>query len=70
MNAKGLTTSASRAEAIGVSRWTVSRIEGDEIAPGERFIAAVLLAHPELKFEDLFEVEEVEVTDPSDQEDD
>ncbi|GAA0970085.1 hypothetical protein GCM10009555_018370 [Acrocarpospora macrocephala] len=58
MNEKGLTTALARAEAIGVSRWTVGRIESGEMRPGEHFIAAVLLARPDMKFEELFEVVE------------
>lgn len=52
----GLDTDTARANAIGVKHSTVGRIWVGEIAPGERFIAGVLAAFPDKKFEDLFEV--------------
>lgn len=56
MTAKELETHLARAERIGVSRTTVGRIESGEIKPGEEFIAAVLDAFADLKFENVFEV--------------
>jgi DNA-binding XRE family transcriptional regulator len=57
MNAKDLTTPHARAERIGVNRTTVARIEDGETKPGYEFIAAVLDAFADLKFEDIFEIE-------------
>jgi predicted transcriptional regulator len=59
MNGKDLSTDHARAMHIGVSRTTVARIQSGEIEPGGKFVAAVLWAHPDLKFEDLFEVVEM-----------
>lgn len=59
MVAKELATHHARAERIGVSRTTIGRIEGGKMAPGEDFIAAVLDAFTDLRFEDVFEVERV-----------
>ncbi|SET52595.1 helix-turn-helix domain-containing protein [Nonomuraea wenchangensis] len=64
MNAKDLATDSARAERIGVSRTTVSRVqqgpsEPGGIRPGENFIAGVLYAFPDLRFEDVFEIEQV-----------
>ena len=52
----GLATEKAQAEHIGVDRATLSRIRRGEIAPGERFIAA-MLAVCDVTFEELFEVE-------------
>jgi DNA-binding XRE family transcriptional regulator len=57
MTAKELATSNARAERLGISRWNVSRVEKGETKPGYEFIAAVLYAFPDLRFEDVFEVE-------------
>jgi DNA-binding XRE family transcriptional regulator len=64
MKAQELATDSARAEKIGVSRTTVSRVqqgpsESGGIRPGENFIAGVLYAFPDLRFEDVFEVEQV-----------
>lgn len=56
MNAKELATPHARAEHIGVSRTTVARIEDGETRPGITFVAAVLVAFPDVRFEDVFEV--------------
>ena len=53
--ARGLHSALARATFIGVHHATVGRIEGGERC-GERFIAQVLAAFPQLKFEDLFEI--------------
>lgn len=53
---KGWTTDEAAAEAIGVNPATVSRVRRGLTAPGERFIAGVLAAIPEVEFSDLFEV--------------
>ena len=52
----GLTADGEIAARIGVHRITVSRMLKGEITPGQTFIAAVLAAFPEKRFEDLFEV--------------
>jgi hypothetical protein len=52
----GLETDRARAAHLGVSHTTVARIVAGDIRPGERFIARVLAAFPDSKFEDLFEV--------------
>ena len=54
--AKGLKSAHARANFIGVHRGTITRIEAGDVTPSERFIALVLAAFSELKFEDLFEV--------------
>lgn len=53
---KGWETIHRQAEQIGVDPATVSRVVTGQTAPGERFIAGVLAAFPELDFADLFEV--------------
>jgi transcriptional regulator with XRE-family HTH domain len=57
MRAKKLTTPNARAERLGFNRTTVARIERGETRPGYEFIAAVLHAFPEVRFEDVFEVD-------------
>ncbi|WP_143078988.1 helix-turn-helix domain-containing protein [Nonomuraea pusilla] len=59
MKAKQLPTAHARAERIGVSRWTVMRVEKGGMRPGESFIAAVLDAFTDIRFEDVFEIEQV-----------
>jgi transcriptional regulator with XRE-family HTH domain len=54
---EGLTTEGEQAERIGVGRTTLSRVRRGEIAPGEKFIAAVLTA-TEKPFEEFFEIAE------------
>lgn len=54
--ARGLTSAHARAKFIGIHHSTVRRIEKDNVVPGERFIAAVLCAFDDLRFEDLFEL--------------
>ncbi|MDQ0377912.1 transcriptional regulator [Amycolatopsis thermophila] len=44
------------ARAMGVARSTVVRVRAGQIEPGPRFIAGALVAFPELRFEDLFEI--------------
>jgi DNA-binding XRE family transcriptional regulator len=53
--ARGLSNALARARFIGVHHATVGRIERGERC-GERFIAQVLAAFPDKKFEDLFEI--------------
>lgn len=53
---KGWVTIQRQADEIGVDPATISRITAGQTAPGERFIAGVLTAFPELDFNDLFEV--------------
>lgn len=57
MALKGVTTDAAAAKLIGVDAATLSRVLKGNAAPGERFIAGLLLALPEVSFEDLFTVE-------------
>lgn len=52
---RGLSSAHARAKFIGVHHATVGRIESGDRC-GERFIAQVLAAFPNLKFEDLFEI--------------
>jgi DNA-binding XRE family transcriptional regulator len=52
----GITSETDIAAHLGVARSTVVRVQNGEVAPGENFIAAALLAFPDLKFEDLFKV--------------
>lgn len=51
----GLSTEGEQAERIGVDRTTLSRVRRGEVAPGEKFIAAVLTATG-AKFEQFFEI--------------
>lgn len=58
---KGWRTDDAAASAIGVNPATLSRVlrgatAPGGTAPGERFIAGLLAALPEVEFEDLFEV--------------
>lgn len=53
----GLSTEGEQAERIGVDRTTLSRVRRGEVAPGEKFIAAVLTATG-AKFEQFFEIAE------------
>jgi transcriptional regulator with XRE-family HTH domain len=53
---KGWRNDDQAAQAIGVNPATLSRVLRGITAPGERFIAGVLLALPEVEFHDLFEV--------------
>lgn len=53
--ARGYHSALARAKFIGVHHATVGRIESGERC-GERFIAQVLAAFSDLKFEDLFEI--------------
>lgn len=55
---KGWTTDEAAASAIGVNPATVSRVRRGLTAPGERFIAGVLAAIPEVDFGDLFEIDD------------
>lgn len=56
MDAKKLATPLARAERIGVSRWTVARVEEGDTKPGIDFIAAVLDAFTDIRFDDIFEI--------------
>ncbi len=53
---KGWTTLTAQSEHIKVDPATLSRVLTGKTAPGERFIAGLLAAMPELDFADLFEV--------------
>ena len=55
----GLETTTAQAEHLGLSKWTITRLMNDNIAPGETVIASALAAFPALRFEDLFELIEV-----------
>jgi transcriptional regulator with XRE-family HTH domain len=59
-HAKGykVTTERELAEHLRISPTTVWRLLRGDIGPGERLIAAALVAFPDLRFEDLFEVAE------------
>lgn len=57
MTAKDLATRRARADRIGVSHTTIGRIEEGEMKPGGEFIAAVLNAFGDLRFEDVFEID-------------
>lgn len=52
----GLTSDTDIAERLGMNRTTVWRVLDGSIAPGERFIAAVLAAFPRIRFAEVFEV--------------
>lgn len=52
---EGLGSETAQAERIGISQPTLNRIRRESIAPGEKFIAA-LLAATGIPFEELFEV--------------
>lgn len=55
--AKGWITQEQQAQALNVGQNTISRVlAGIQQRPGPTFIAAVLTAFPEAKFEDLFEI--------------
>lgn len=53
---ENLASEAAQARRIRHSQTTLNRILRGEVAPGEKFIAAALLATG-MKFEDLFEIE-------------
>lgn len=53
---KGWNTIERQAREIGVDPATISRVVNGLTGPGERFIAGILVAFPELDFNDLFEV--------------
>jgi hypothetical protein len=52
----GVTTQDELALFLRVSPVNVWRLMRGDIGPGERFIAAVLAAFPDKRFEDFFEV--------------
>ena len=52
---QGLGSEAAQAERIGVSQPQLNRVLNGSVAPGEKFIAAVLTASGR-KFEEIFEV--------------
>jgi len=54
--ARGLSTDMEIAGHTGLDRTTVFRLRCRDISPGERVIAALLIAFPDRHFEDLFEV--------------
>jgi lambda repressor-like predicted transcriptional regulator len=56
MASKGWGTLEAQSSRIGVDPATISRVLKGRTAPGERFIAGLLLALPEWEFADLFEV--------------
>ena len=53
---KGWRSDDQASRALGVNPATLSRVLRGKTAPGERFIAATLLAFPEMDFADLFDV--------------
>lgn len=53
---QGLRTNGDIAARTGLERTTVFRLMQGEIDPGERIIATVLVAFPDRRFEDFFEV--------------
>jgi len=53
---EGLVSDSDIAARIGLHRTTVMRLLSKQTAPGYGFIAAVLAAFPETRFEDVFEV--------------
>lgn len=53
---RGWFTDEERARRIGVDPATMCRIRKGRTLPGERFIAGVLWALPEIEFDHLFEV--------------
>lgn len=53
---KGWKSEAQAAASIGVNEATLNRVLRGLTAPGERFIAGMLHALPEVEFADLFEV--------------
>ncbi len=57
MRLKGVSTDDAASRLIGINPATLSRVLKGTSAPGERFIAGLLLALPEVPFEDLFRVE-------------
>jgi len=54
--ARGLSTDIEIAERTGLARTTVFRLLRGDVDPGERIIAAFLVAFPDRHFEDLFEI--------------
>lgn len=56
--ARGLTSDRKIAEALGIDRSQVSRVRAGRNRPGEKFVAGVLAAWPEVKFEHFFTVTE------------
>ena len=52
----GVTNDREMAEHLRLSSTTIWRLFRDDIGPGERVIAATLVAFPGLGFDDLFEV--------------
>lgn len=55
-NLAALTTQAQQAEAFGQSEAYISRVRRGRREVNAQFIAGVLAAFPELRFDDLFEV--------------
>jgi len=56
MKMTNLDTKRDLARRLNVNESQVSRILLGHCAPGEKFIAAILAAFPDLEFSDLFEV--------------
>ena len=54
--ARGLSTDSEIAGHTGLARTTVFRLLRGDVDPGERIIAAFLVAFPDRHFEDLFEI--------------
>lgn len=52
----GIDSQRALSERIGVAESTVYRVLEGRTAPGEKFIAGILRAFPQLDFDDLFEV--------------
>lgn len=58
----GLPQDKDIAARLGVDKGTVSRVLKGKSAPGPTFVAAMLMTFP-VKFEDVFDVVEVEAAD-------
>lgn len=58
--AHGISSEADLARAIGVSPTTLWRISRGDVVPSQMFIARVLIAFPQAKFETLFEIKQHE----------
>lgn len=56
--AYGLSTESDIAGHTGLDRSTLNRLLRGDIAPGNRIVASFLLAFPDRRFEDFFEVEQ------------
>lgn len=55
---QGKRTDSEYAEFIGIDRTMLWRIKTARNKPGQEFIARILAAHPDMKFEDIFFLDE------------